>query len=353
MFYSLLPKGGVMLPGGWPLLRLLQIICCCVVTKQVIAGIGWCPVFYTVTSSIVAECYLNEAVAQSRGAERPLFALIWAYRTKLNGRLPNLAAAQKSLDYIEAHMRDGKYFSSDDPNKKDFQSWYDAVAFETDECITYNQGLLCVALLAAEQLGLKMKTAADRAIQQYQSLFNKEKGYFPESEKKDLPAVDALVGDVLAQLFFKKALLNSATVQQHFTTITTMAKTPYGYKVTCLPNGDFPPPTVFHATNYPTDPSLGQGPGNYQYSGSWFLYDMLFLIDSYLHKVPGAMKEMEWRIALDFKLGGTYFEYINTASGKPYKANQGWNAAVYAIWKKFIERGQADKKLFEVVDRVH
>lgn len=299
-----------------------------------------------------AECYRNEAVAQSRGAERQLFVLIWAYRTKLNKRKPNIKAAKKSLAYIEEHIKDGKFYSNDDPAKKDFQSWYDAVAFDTDDVITYNQGLLCVALLAAEKLNLKPKTSSAEAIRQYQAMFNKSGGYFPLSTKKDLPAVDALVGDLLSQVFFGKVLLSSESVKQHFNTIYKFAKTPYGYKVTSLPNGDFPPAVAFYASNYPVDPSLGRGVGNYQYSGSWFLYDMLFLIDSYLHKVPGALDELVWRGTLDFKLGGTYFEYINTVSGKPEKANQGWNAAVYAIWDKLIENGKADQTLYDAIDHI-
>ena len=299
-----------------------------------------------------SECYRNEAVAQSRGAERQLFALIWAYRSKQNKGKPDLAAGRKSLEYIEQHTRGGLFFSNDNPEKKDFQSWFDAVAFDNDDVITYNQGLLAVALLAAEKLGLKPRVSAGDAIRQYQALFNEAGGYFPASRKKDLPAVDALVGDVLAQVFFKRSLLSTESVSRHFNTILKYAKTPYGYKVVCLPDGGFPPPAVFHASNYPVDPSLGRGPGNYQYSGSWFLYDMLFLTDAWLHKVPGALEELKWRATLDFRLGGTYFEYINTATGQPEKANQGWNAAVYAIWKKLMDRGEADSSLLKAIDEL-
>jgi hypothetical protein len=263
-----------------------------------------------------------------------------------------MVAAKKSLTYIEEHLKDGKFYSSDNPAKKDFQSWYDAVAFNSDDVITYNQSLHCVALLAAEKLNLKPQTSAAKAIIRYQGMFNKAGGYFPVSEQKDLPAVDALVGDVLAQVFFGRTLLSSESVNQHFKTICKVAKTPYGYKVTSLPNGDFPAATAFHAIDYPVDPSLGRGPGNYQYSASWFLYDMLFLIDSYLHKAPHALDELVWRGTLDFKLGGTYFEYINTVSGKPEKANQGWNAAVYAIWNKLMASGKADRTLYNAIDRV-
>ena len=79
---------------------------------------------------------------------------------------------------------------------------------------------------------------------------------------------------------------------------------------------------------------------------------MLFLIDSYLHGAPGSKEEVIWRGSLDFKIGGTYFEYLDTVTGEPNKANQGWDAAVYAIWKKLIEKGKADSSLFEEIDKI-
>ena len=89
--------------------------------------------------------------------------------------------------------------------------------------------------------------------------------------------------------------------------------------------------------------------GNYQWSGSWFLYDLLFLTDSYLHHAPGALAEIKWRSALDFELGGTYFEYIHTIKGEPWKPNQGWNAAVYAINRKLEKDGKINESFFNEI----
>ena len=98
---------------------------------------------------IEEQCYLNEAVARTPGAERPLFTLIWAYRIARTGRSVNLDYVRKTLQYIEEHTRNGRYYSMSVPGKKNFQSWYDLCAFEEDDVITYNQGLLAVALKAA------------------------------------------------------------------------------------------------------------------------------------------------------------------------------------------------------------
>ncbi len=295
------------------------------------------------------ECYLNEAVAQSTGAERPLFCMIWAYRTKIEGGQPDMEAAEKTLAYIEKHAVDGWFHSSDKKERKNFQSWKDLAAFEETDVISYNQGLLAVALMSAEALGLKPSVSSEKAIKNYQSLFNIVGGYFPLSKEKDMLSVDPLVGDLLSQLYFKKVLLSDESVISHYNNVVSKAKTAYGFKVSCLPNGDYAPLDWYSVPGH----DLGkQEIGNYQFGGSWFLYDMLFLIDSYLHNAPGALDEIKWRGSLDFKLGGTYFEYINTINGKPNKANQGWDAAVYFIWRKLIDQGKADNSFFDEIDNI-
>ena len=293
------------------------------------------------------ECYLNEARSQTPGAERPLFCMIWAYRTKLEGGLPDMEAAKRTLAYIEEHATGGWYHSSFQKGKKDFQSWKDLVAFEESDVISYNQGLLAVALMSAEALGLKSSVTSQKAIQNYQSLFKKEGGYFPLSKEKDLLSVDPLVGDLLSQLYFNRPLLSKESVISHYKNVISKAKTKYGYKVSCLPNGDFAPIRLYSATGHEL---TGKEQGDYQFGGSWFLYDMLFLVDSYLHGAPGALNELKWRGSLDFKLGGTYFEYINTIKGTPDKANQGWDAAIYAIWRKLTEQGKADQSFLRKIN---
>ena len=131
--------------------------------------------------------------------------MIWAYRTRLEGGEPDMDAAKKTLAYIEAHTKNGWYYSYNKKQvRKSFQSWYDTAAFEEDDVISYNQGLLVVALMSAEALGLKPSVSSSVAMKNYQAMFNKKKGYFPLSQQKDLLAVDPLVGDLLAQLYFDK-----------------------------------------------------------------------------------------------------------------------------------------------------
>jgi hypothetical protein len=227
------------------------------------------------------------------------------------------------------------------------------VAFEDDDVITYDQGLLAVALLSAEALGLHPSVSSAEAIQNYQAMFNQKSGYFPLSRDKDLLAVDPLVGDLLAEVFFHKALLTDESVQSHFRQVVAQAKTPFGFKVTCLPDGSYAPLSAYSASGFViSEHDLGSK-GNYQWGGSWYLYDMLCMIDCYLHGAPGAKEEVSWRGALDFKLGGTYFENLNTVTGQPSKPNQGWDAGVYAIWKKLMAQGRADSSLLDAIDKAN
>ena len=296
-----------------------------------------------------SQCYLDQALAQPTGAERLLFCLIWAYRNQIEGQEVNLVSVRNTLEYIETHSRDGWYYSSNDKTHKNFQSWYDLVAFDEEDVITYNQGLYAVALLSAEALGLKPVTRSAVAIKNYQSMFNTNGGYFPLSRKKKLLAMDPLVGDLLAQVFFQQMLLTDESVRSHFTQVMAHAKTDYGFKVTCLPDGSYAPIEAYCAKEFKVNFSKR---GDYQWGGSWTLYDMLCLIDCHLHGSPGALDALIWRGTLDFRIGGTYFEHINTITGQPNKANQGWNAAIYAIWRRLMEQGKVDNSLINAINEV-
>jgi len=300
---------------------------------------------------IEAECYLNEAMAQTPGAERPLFTLIWGYRIAKTGRQVNLELVQKSLDYVEAHTRNARYYSMSVPGKKNFQSWYDLCAFEEDDVVTYNQGLLAVALKAARALGLETATDPAAAQAAYRALFNTEHGFYPLSEQKQFVCVDALVGDVLAQWLFGEPLLESETVARHFDMIMRASRTPYGFKVTAQMSGEYLRPEDHSASDF-RSPIEHSAVGNYCYGGSWYLYDMLCLLDCVLHGVPGAEEQAIWRNLLEFQLGGTYHEFIDTQKGLARTPNYGWDAGVYALWRAFMERGLVSDRLLRAVDEL-
>ncbi|MFO7637499.1 MAG: hypothetical protein R6W96_09340, partial [Clostridia bacterium] len=164
-------------------------------------------------------------------------------------------------------------------------------------------------------------------------------------------------GDLLSQRILGQPLAETPDVEQHYQQVVGKAKTAYGYKVTCKEDGDYLPAS-FHGIRKGNG---GMGffeiqesyeyPGVYQWGGSWYLYDQLFLISAYLHGIEQAEEEMIWRTILELDLGGTTHEHINTATGKPGKPSLGWNAAIYAIWDQLMQEGKASNRYFEAVNQ--
>lgn len=303
----------------------------------------------TLPLNMEQQCYNAEAFAKHPGAERPLLTLIWTYRIGQRGGAPDLNAAKACLKYIETHTSGGFYYSNNNPAKKDFQSWYDDCAFDDDDVVCYNQGLLVVALLAAQKLGLTTTIALQSALGNYRKFFNAEKGYYPLSIKKNMFCVDALVGDLLAQVMFDYSLLTTGSVNRHYAALMRIARTKYGFKVTCADTGDYLPPDVYNTQDFQGG-MHNYTPGEYQLGGSWYLYDMLCLLDCYLHGIPGVEEQMIWRTKLEFEHDGTYHECINTSTGKMCGDNQGWDGAIHALWRILMEKGRADGRFLREIE---
>ncbi|MFO7637323.1 MAG: hypothetical protein R6W96_08440, partial [Clostridia bacterium] len=150
-------------------------------------------------------------------AEAGLLFLIWSYRLSCRGGNPDLVRARDALTYVKDHTRDGWYDSRNtNPNSYVVKSWYDTFSFEHDDVITYNQGLLPVALECAKRLCLDPSVSSEQAANHYRSLFLKDKGFFPLSRKKPAMCVDALVGDLLSQRILGQPLAETPDVEQHY-----------------------------------------------------------------------------------------------------------------------------------------
>lgn len=301
-----------------------------------------------------AQCLKSELDSVNLYAEYPLFTVIWAYRNKMKGMDVDMAKVQKYVDAIGKHVKNGYFHSYDDNDGRlDFQYWGDMVAFEKNDVVTYNQGLYALQLICAEKMGLKTSTSSELAIKNYKGMFLPEKGFFPVSKlKNNILGPDPLVPDLVAQMILKKPLLDKSQVQQHFQKIISNSKTQFGYKIYSAPDGSYLPYSAFDVTNYISQVHKDNLPdGRYQQGGSWTLYDMLFLLDAYLHGVEGAKQELVWRACIDFKIGGTTYECINTKTGEPWKPNMGWNVAIYAFIRELIDAGKMDNEVLEAIDK--
>lgn len=298
------------------------------------------------------QCYDGVYKGRYAYAENALIFIIWSYRIFKNGGSPDMERFYDALDYIKKFASDGCYLAGNTGNY-DFKSWYDICSFENDDVLTYNQGIYAAALVAADKMGIETGLDTKLAIQRYNELFIEEKGYFPLSKKKPRAlSLDPTVGDLMAYAFMDKKLLDDDKVRRHYKTTFAAAKTPLGSKVTCAENGDFLTLEDFSAYGSVNKELATHTPGYYSWGGSYYIYEMLFHMAAYIHGAENAEDNMIWRSGVDFKIGGTYFEHINTVTGDGNKANQGWNCCVYPIWQSFIEKGIATDRFFKEMDKL-
>ncbi len=306
---------------------------------------------------LAMEQQIYDAVYEERYkyAENAMLYIIWTARLKRSGGVPNIERAKDALKFITQNTIDGCYKT---PRSKELQhgkmmrSWYDICDFEDDDVITYNQGLLATALFGAQELSLPTSLSIEQSVTAYQNLFNVEKGFFPLSRDKMAMCVDALVGDLLSIVFFDQPILPTNMVKLHFDAMNNIARTDVGYKVTCDITGNYLPPE-FYCTDGNIIPDY-QHPnkGQYSWGGSYFIYDMLALLTAVAHKVEGAEEAAYWRTAVEIKIGGTYHENLNTLTKMPGKPNQGWNAAIYALWTIMMEKGLVSDNYLRKVDKL-
>ncbi len=302
------------------------------------------------------ECLKNELEAVNTYAEYPLMAVVWAYRAFKEGKDVDLAKVQAYINSIETRVRDNWFYSyTEKDGRLDFQYWGDVIAFEKTDVVTYNQGLLALVLSAAKEMGLNIKSDPEKALNQYRSMFNAELGFYPISKKKNtILGPDPVVPDLLSQIYFNRKMLESKTLVQHYNRVISHSKTNYGIKVVSLPNGDYLPAEMYDVKGYISQVNREKDmpDGRYFRGGSYFLYDSLFLIDAYLHGVKEAEDELIERVSIDFKIGATTYECLNTKTGEPWKPNMGWNVAIYSIWRKLVDEGKASNRLFETIDEI-
>jgi hypothetical protein len=299
-------------------------------------------------------CFENEASYDNEftGAERQLFTLVWAYRNHLNGVAVDKRRVERILRIVEAHAPGGYYsgFSTNTRVPGCWQGWADTIAFDRDDAISNNQGLFVVALMSAEALGIAPKISIEQATTNYRNLFNAQMNAYPMSrQRNNILAVDPLMGDLLAQVFLGKKLLPSEHVLAHYRTLKERAKTPYGFKVFCAPDGSYLRHDQYNSKEFTAAIGNAQD-GSYQCGGSWYLYDMQMLMDAHLHGAADAEDEMIWRTKLEFANGGTTHEYINTVTGAAFKPNMGWNAGTYGMWQRLIHNGKATHRFFREID---
>ncbi len=331
--------------------------------KWIVAGIDYCHKQYVRDSFWQSWILDEEMEAQAyhalilgyhsnAEAEYPLIYMIWSYRLFKNGKAFDKAKADLALKGIYACMDkygDGGYYANAQSEIGAFRNWYDTCAFEKDDLDAYNQSLLICALEAAKRLGYDIGNRKVKAIERYHKLFNGE--FFQLSDKKKYICLDFTVGEVIHYLLFNTLFIEQNSFETAYHRIVEgPSKTPYGIKIISSEDGDWPTLDAMAAYGQVFDGIKHHESGRYQMGGSWHLYEMLFWVAAYLHGMNDAEQNMIDRVLVDLNAGGSTFEYIHTVTGTGVKANQGWNAAIYAIWEELISRGEASTRFFDAID---
>jgi hypothetical protein len=74
------------------------------------------------------------------------------------------------------------------------------------------------------------------------------------------------------------------------------------------------------------------------------------IITAHLHGISDAEKNLTDSLMIDLDYNGMTNKYMHTITGVGVKANQGWNAAIWAIRNKLIKRGKATDTYFRAAD---
>ena len=327
--------------------------------KWVVAGIEYSNAQY-IRDSFYQTMILDEEIQEQSyralnyelaDAENPLVFMIWSYRIFKTGKPIDRQKLDWAFQAILSGMNKFEPNDSYYPNCReggDYRCWFDLCAFAKDDPDLYNQGLLVCALEAAKRFGYDIGDRKEKAVKKYHALFNGE--FFPLSEKKQCMALDFTVGEVIYYLLFHELFADQTMFEKSYRKICDgPAKTKYGIKIIAASDGSYAPEALGNE-GYFGDGLKTIDIGRYHNGGSWHLYEMLFHIAAHLHGIPDAEKNLTDRLMIDLDYNGTTNEYMHTITGVGVKANQGWNAAIWAIWNELIKRGKATDAYFRAAD---
>lgn len=297
------------------------------------------------------ECYHAFRESWVQRAENPLFYLIWSYRVARKGGTPNLALAKNAFDIMMTSLHKGPrgdYLPQGDEHGA-FRNWFDICCYEFDDVDAYSQGLCVCALRAAKALGFDIGDEYEAAKAQYLSLYHD--GYLPLSRKKPWLSLDVCVGDLLHALLFGETILPDDIMRSTYRRVMeSKAVTPHGIKVVSAPDGEYLPIDAYGAYGFVHPAMAKMDLGRYANGGSYHLYEMMFHIDAHLHGAPDAVDNMIRRLYIDLDFDGATHEYMHTLHGNGVKANQGWNAAIYAMWDALCRDGRGDRRFFDAAE---
>jgi hypothetical protein len=260
--------------------------------------------------------------------ESTLMDVLREYEYTRLGGTPDMDAMGRAFRFIQPHIQNGLYATTGDPNTGAYHYWADTLRLPLTQAITYNQGLLCVALEALDRMGFPigpdLKAQAQKA---YGAMTGPgDSLVLPQRQGGTTLDSSALVGDALYVYYFDKPLLPDARVKATFDKLLSAGavydKDAFiGFRVLANPDGTYLKPAEFLGPD--------SHPGYYQNGGSWLLYDVLALYSAASRGVLRAGELLGQRLLSEFDRSRAFHEFTRTA---PYiediRVNYGWNAFV-------------------------
>jgi hypothetical protein len=271
---------------------------------------------------------LTQPPGRDHDDESTLMDVLREYELVRLGADPDTDSLSRSWQFIQTHLQNGLYATTGDPQTGAAHYWADTLRFALPQAITYNQGLLCVALEALDHMGVAIGADQKALAQQaYAGMSGvSDRGTLPERLGAALTDVSALAGEALSLYYFGKPILPDARVKATFDHLVNNAAVRSGglfagFRVICNEDGSYLDPGQF----------IGRDsfPGNYHNGGSWLLYDALALYAFAGHGIGQASDLLVQRIATEYQRSKSFHEYTRTS---PFlvdaRSDYGWNAFV-------------------------
>lgn len=259
-----------------------------------------------------------------------LFLIRKYYDQKRRGISLSDTTGALALGYINTIVV-GNQYQANNSDAGHTKTWMDGYIYGAGTYNGYNQGLYCVALKCAKQLGLNVLQAdINAAIAQYQALYDTNLGFVKFTSDKTYLSPDVLTGEALSLFLFKESMLSDIAVINTIKKIRSVALTGQGAKIVCDSNGNYLSTALF---------ASGNEQGYYQNGASWFLYEYLAYYAALGHRYESARDYIEERITKEIdnddnfskefsgtKVGGSFFP-----SEQAFRHGYSWNTASFLI----------------------
>ncbi|MCC6419286.1 MAG: hypothetical protein IT429_13710 [Gemmataceae bacterium] len=272
--------------------------------------------------------FLTGAVSRVRDDETTALFLLLALDLQRAGREVDRGAVERAAGFLVARLQDGQYATGPGPESW----WLDTLSLARRDVVAYNQGVVAVALRAAQELGASVPVrTADAAERAYRQLGGTS-GRLPLSAGTTLVDVSCLVGEHLSLRYFGRPLLSDERVRATLDSFHSEAEQTgqfLGFRVASQADGSFMPLEWFA-------PAPDNFPGHYHNGGSWLLYDAIALDVAARHAVSGSRPLLEQRCRAEVRRDWSLHEYLALDPAAPdfgktpydWRRQYGWNAYV-------------------------